>query len=163
MTIPTAESQPVVPDGFRIVEISREPIELYKILKFEGMTESGGHARAAVASGRVSVNGAVEIQKRKKIRSGDTIEFADHRVIIRFCPPVNSDAEHPEPASIPAKVASNVTANDSAETAAKQNKVSSRSGTALVVRTTKRIDKKRTDKKRTDKKRTDEEMKRPTE
>ena len=32
----------VVPPGFRLVEITREPIELYTILKFEGMVASGG-------------------------------------------------------------------------------------------------------------------------
>ena len=60
----------------REVALTREPIELYKILKFEGMTASGGEAKAVIADGQVKVNGKVETQKRKQIVSGDTIEFA---------------------------------------------------------------------------------------
>lgn len=52
--------------GIREVELSREPIELYKILKFEGFVGSGGEAKAAVASGQVLVNGKVETQSERK-------------------------------------------------------------------------------------------------
>ncbi|MEN8844489.1 MAG: RNA-binding S4 domain-containing protein, partial [Lentimonas sp.] len=31
------------------VEISREPIELYKLIKFEGLASSGGEAKAMIA------------------------------------------------------------------------------------------------------------------
>ena len=64
----------------RDVEINKEPVELFKILKFEGMVPSGGEAKAAVADGLVSVNGAVETRKRKKIVSGDVIEFNDETI-----------------------------------------------------------------------------------
>ncbi len=40
----------------RIVEITREPIELYKILKFEGMAASGAEAKAIIDEGMVLVN-----------------------------------------------------------------------------------------------------------
>jgi len=66
----------------RVVEISHEPIELYKILKFESMATSGGEAKAVIAEGLVSVNGAVETRKRKKIVSGDIIEFRQDRIRI---------------------------------------------------------------------------------
>ena len=68
----------------REVEITREPIELYKILKFEGMTASGGEAKAVITDGQVKVNGAVETQKRKKIVAGDIIEFGDDKVQVRL-------------------------------------------------------------------------------
>jgi ribosome-associated protein len=68
----------------REIELTREPIELYKILKFEGMTASGGEAKAAIADGQVKVNGTVELQKRKKIVSGDVIEFGDEKVQVRL-------------------------------------------------------------------------------
>jgi ribosome-associated protein len=58
----------------REVEISKEPIELYKILKFEGVATSGGEAKSIIGDGKVLVNGLVETRKRKKIVSGDTIE-----------------------------------------------------------------------------------------
>lgn len=59
----------------RTVELTREPIELYKILKFEGMVASGGEAKMVISEGMVLVNGKVETRKRKKIVAGDTIEF----------------------------------------------------------------------------------------
>ncbi len=64
--------------------MSREPLALFKIMKFEGMVGSGGEAKAAIAAGQVLVNGGVEIQKRKKIVSGDTIEFAQEIIRIRL-------------------------------------------------------------------------------
>jgi len=68
----------------RDVEIDREPIELYKILKFGGMTASGGEAKAVITDGQVKVNGSVEKQKRKKIVSGDVIEFGDETIQVRL-------------------------------------------------------------------------------
>ena len=68
----------------RIVAISREPVELYKILKFEGMVASGGEAKTVIAEGEVLVNGVVETRKRKKIVSGDIIEFGQERIRIQL-------------------------------------------------------------------------------
>jgi ribosome-associated protein len=66
----------------RVVEISREPVELYKILKFEGMVGTGGEAKLVISEGQVMVNGKVETRKRKKIVAGDSIEF--NQEIIRI-------------------------------------------------------------------------------
>jgi ribosome-associated protein len=60
-----------------IVELNKEPVELYKILKFEGLLASGAEAKNAIADGLVRLNGQVETQKRKKIVAGDVIEFGD--------------------------------------------------------------------------------------
>ena len=68
----------------RVVEISREPVELYKILKFEGMVATGGEAKQVIAEGQVLVNGEVETRKRKIIVSGDTIEFAQDMIRIKL-------------------------------------------------------------------------------
>jgi ribosome-associated protein len=57
------------------VLISQEHIELYKILKFEGLCASGGEAKSVVAEGLVQVNGKVETQKRKKIITGDIVSY----------------------------------------------------------------------------------------
>ena len=57
------------------IAINREPVELYKILKFEGLVASGAEAKAVIAEGRVQVNSEVETRKRRKIHIGDTIEF----------------------------------------------------------------------------------------
>lgn len=59
----------------RDVLVNRAPVELFKILKFEGLAGSGAEAKAVIAEGQVSVNGHVETQKRKKIVAGDVIEF----------------------------------------------------------------------------------------
>jgi ribosome-associated protein len=63
-----------------IAELESEFVELYKILKFEGLADSGGNAKQAIADGRVSVNGEVETRKRKKIKAGDQIDFIDHHI-----------------------------------------------------------------------------------
>jgi ribosome-associated protein len=68
----------------REVEISKEPIELYKILKFEGIASSGGEAKSIIGNGQVLVNGLVETRKRKKIISGDTIEVMGEKFKITF-------------------------------------------------------------------------------
>ncbi len=57
------------------VVIHKQPVELFKLLKFEGLVGSGGEAKAMVADGLVTVNGQIETQKRKKIVAGDIIEF----------------------------------------------------------------------------------------
>lgn len=68
----------------REVEITTEPVELYKILKFEGMASSGGEAKLVIEQGLVKVNGAVETRKRKKIVSGDVIEFSSDKITIKY-------------------------------------------------------------------------------
>jgi ribosome-associated protein len=66
------------------IEVLREPVELFKILKFEGIAASGGEAKSLVADGQVSVNGQVETRKRKKIVSGDIIELAGEKFLIQL-------------------------------------------------------------------------------
>lgn len=66
------------------VEITKEPIELHKLLKFEGLAASGGEAKALVADGKVLLNGVVETQKRKKLVSGDCIEMGETKLTLRL-------------------------------------------------------------------------------
>lgn len=66
------------------VEINREPIELYKLLKFEGLASSGGEAKMMIGDGLVALNGEIETRKRKKIVSGDVIEFAGKQFRIQL-------------------------------------------------------------------------------
>ena len=65
-----------------MVEITRQPIELFKFLKFEGLVNSGGQAKLVIADGQVLLNGSVETQKSKKIVSGDVITFMDNTLQI---------------------------------------------------------------------------------
>jgi ribosome-associated protein len=71
-------------DEMRKVIISKEPVELYKILKFESLASSGGEAKSVIAEGRVSINGAVETRKRRKIVSGDIVEFGEEKIYIQL-------------------------------------------------------------------------------
>ena len=68
----------------RDVEMLREPLELFKILKFEGMASSGGEAKSVIDKGLVLLNGVVETQKRKKVLSGDIIEFNGEKICMRL-------------------------------------------------------------------------------
>lgn len=74
--IDAENSSPVADDKMQTIELTKQPIDLYKILKFEGLVASGGEAKAAIAEGFVTLNNVVETQKRKKIVSGDIIGFA---------------------------------------------------------------------------------------
>ena len=37
--------------------LTKQPVELFKILKFEGMAGTGGEAKMLIADGQVKVNG----------------------------------------------------------------------------------------------------------
>jgi len=65
-----------------IAELEADFVELYKILKFEGLADSGGMAKQVITDGQVSVNGEVETRKRKKIGPGDKIEFSGQSIEI---------------------------------------------------------------------------------
>ncbi len=67
----------------REIEISEEPIELYKILKFGNMVASGGEAKYVISESQVIVNGKVETRKRKKIFSGDVVEFGKNKIRVK--------------------------------------------------------------------------------
>jgi ribosome-associated protein len=68
----------------RNVEITREPVELYKILKFEGLVTTGGEAKLFIGDGQVTVNGDIETRRRKKIVAGDVIEFRGEKLQIQL-------------------------------------------------------------------------------
>lgn len=68
----------------RQVDITKEPVELFKILKFEGIVASGGQAKLVISDGQVTVNGEVETRKRRKIMGGDIITFGDEELRIRL-------------------------------------------------------------------------------
>ncbi len=64
------------PIKIRVVTIEKAPIELCQLLKFENLVQSGGEAKTVIGQGLVRVNGEVETRKRKKLISGDIVEFA---------------------------------------------------------------------------------------
>ena len=66
--------------------LSKQPVELFKILKIEGMAGTGGEAKMLIADSQVMVNGAKEIRKRKQIVADDVIEFDGEKFIVHLQP-----------------------------------------------------------------------------
>lgn len=60
-----------------------EYIALNQLLKMLGLVETGGEANIRVDDGEVMVNGEVELQRRKKLRSGDKVVFNKQEIIIK--------------------------------------------------------------------------------
>ena len=58
-------------------------VELDDLLKLTGVCDTGGMAKAAIGEGRVTVDGAVELRRRCKIRAGQTVEFGGVTIAIR--------------------------------------------------------------------------------
>lgn len=56
------------------IKIDTEFIKLDQFLKMVNIAASGGQAKIMIMSEEVKVNGAVETQRGKKLRSGDVIE-----------------------------------------------------------------------------------------
>lgn len=64
--------------------INKQPVELFKILKFEGIASSGSDAKTMIAAGIVLVNGIIEQQKRKKMFAGDSIECGGEVFLLKL-------------------------------------------------------------------------------
>lgn len=57
-------------------------ITLNNLLKVLGWADSGAHAKDAVASGEVTVDGEVELRKRCKITAGQVVAYAGQQVTV---------------------------------------------------------------------------------
>lgn len=64
------------------ITIETEFIKLDALLKYAVLVGSGGEAKTVIADGMVSVNGEVCTMRGKKIRPGDTVEFAGNTLIV---------------------------------------------------------------------------------
>lgn len=58
-------------------DLDGEYVELNQLLKLAGLCNSGGEGKQWVASGQVEVDGAVELRKTCKIRSGQRVRVGD--------------------------------------------------------------------------------------
>jgi len=65
------------------INVRAEPIELCQLLKFAGLVENGGAAKAVISEGRVLLNGVVETQKRKKVMANDEVTFEGQTLVVR--------------------------------------------------------------------------------
>ncbi|MCB9136341.1 MAG: RNA-binding S4 domain-containing protein [Anaerolineales bacterium] len=66
----------------RIVELENLPIELAKLLKYEGLVATGGEAKIIITEGHVRVNGEVETRRGKKINVGDVVQVGNESIKI---------------------------------------------------------------------------------
>jgi ribosome-associated protein len=60
-----------------------EFIELNILLKDLGVVHSGWEADASITKGKVTVNDAIQTQKRYKVRSGFTVVCNDKTIVVK--------------------------------------------------------------------------------
>ncbi|MBL7780561.1 MAG: RNA-binding S4 domain-containing protein [Saprospiraceae bacterium] len=60
----------------------QDHIQLNNLLKVLNLVGTGGEAHIRIDNGEVRVNGAMETQRRKKLRVGDKIQFGRYHISI---------------------------------------------------------------------------------
>jgi ribosome-associated protein len=80
------QPEELAPDEVEIeaigIEVSSQPIELYKIFKLANLVNGGGEAKHIISEGYVAVNGEIETRKRRKMYDGDLVEFNQEYYVI---------------------------------------------------------------------------------
>lgn len=64
------------------IQIHTEYIKLSQFLKWAGICQTGGEADALILQGDISVNGAVETRRGKKLVPGDEISIYDSKYVL---------------------------------------------------------------------------------
>ena len=64
------------------IKLRTEYIKLGQALKAVGLVESGVDAKEKIVGGEVQVNGAVELQRGKKLYDGDVVSFHGEEIRI---------------------------------------------------------------------------------
>ena len=64
------------------IKLREEYIKLGQALKAAGLCESGVDAKFAIQDGKVTVNGATELQRGKKLHNGDIVSFEGETIMI---------------------------------------------------------------------------------
>ena len=64
------------------IEIKTEFIKLDSLLKFAGLTDTGGLAKEIIQQGLIKINRKVYTMRGKKIRSGDTVAVEGYEVTV---------------------------------------------------------------------------------
>lgn len=70
----------------REIVITTEFVKLQDLLKLAGLVETGGEAKERIQAGEARVNGETCVQRGKKIRPGDVVEFAGQRIGAAYAP-----------------------------------------------------------------------------
>ena len=64
------------------IKLREEFIKLGQALKAAGLVDSGVDAKMEILDGNVKVNGAVELQRGKKLYDGDIVEYQGEQIKI---------------------------------------------------------------------------------
>ncbi|MCR9386680.1 RNA-binding S4 domain-containing protein [Vibrio metoecus] len=102
------------------VEVSSQPIELYKVLKIANAISGGGEAKHVISEGYVFVNGEEETRKRRKVYNGDLIEFNQEFYVVICDVPVTESV--PSVAALKKSVKNEVEAAPSSKKASAKKK-----------------------------------------
>ena len=65
-----------------IIKLRDEYIKLGQALKAAGLVENGVMAKVVIQDGEVLVNGEVELQRGKKLKDGDLVEYDGQQIKI---------------------------------------------------------------------------------
>lgn len=68
------------PDPVDDISIGSEVIRLGQFLKFSGLLDSGGDAKAVIADGEVRVNGERELRRGRQLVDGDLVTVGGRTV-----------------------------------------------------------------------------------
>ncbi|MGF1908389.1 RNA-binding S4 domain-containing protein [Vibrio kasasachensis] len=71
------------------IDVSSQPIELYKVFKIANLVSGGGEAKHIISEGYVAVNGELETRKRRKMYDGDFFEFNQEYYVVVCDAPVS--------------------------------------------------------------------------
>ncbi|MDR5658914.1 RNA-binding S4 domain-containing protein [Serpentinicella sp. ANB-PHB4] len=66
-----------------IINIDSEYIKLDQLLKLSEIAVTGGEAKHYILEGLVKVNGEVVVQRGKKIKDGDIVQFDNERIEVK--------------------------------------------------------------------------------
>lgn len=80
------------------IDVSSQPIELYKVFKIANLVGGGGEAKHIISEGYVAVNGELETRKRRKMYNGDFFEFNQEYYVVVCDTPVTEPEEKKEKA-----------------------------------------------------------------
>jgi ribosome-associated protein len=64
------------------IKLREEYIKLGQALKAAGLVDSGVEAKEEILDGMVKVNGAVEVQRGKKLHDGDIVDYKGEQIQI---------------------------------------------------------------------------------
>lgn len=66
------------------IELKGEVIRLGQLVKFAGLVDTGGEAKALIQGGEVLVNGQVETRRGRQLQEGDVVAVAGRQVQVTY-------------------------------------------------------------------------------